>query len=237
MIRKTLPGSKKLKITILLILLAISLVILVYEGINNKKNKVYDKGSIENAKILSEDEKKGTNSEELQEKNCEKLQNQREIDLYNEAYELFFSKEYNKSIEKSNQLIKEFPNSAKGYNMRGIAKSYNESFESGMTDIEKALEIEPKYGYAIFNKALTYELYGNLDDALIWYNKNLDIENYTWTYYGIASIYGRRGNVENTIKYLKKAIDIDDNVKSVAKEEADFNLVRSSKEFQNLLNN
>ncbi|NFO34475.1 hypothetical protein FDB37_12685 [Clostridium botulinum] len=236
MIKIKLPGSQKLKLTILIILLAITLIILGFEGINNrKKSDFINKQSIENAELIhgdSENLDKAVNEEKNN-----KIENEEEYKLYNEAYNLFFSGEYDKSIEKSNEIISEFPSSAKGYNIRGIAKSYNESFESGMKDIDKALELEPKYGYAVFNKALTYELYGKLDEALLWYNKNLEIENYIWTYYGIASIYGRRGDVQNTVKYLSKAIELDEVVKKEAKDEADFNPVRESKEFQDLINN
>ncbi|ACD53096.1 hypothetical protein FDB55_05050 [Clostridium botulinum] len=236
MIKIKLPGSQKLKLTILIILLAITLIILGFEGINNrKKSDFINKQSIENAELIhgdSENLDKAVNEDKNN-----KIENEEEYKLYNEAYNLFFSGEYDKSIEKSNEIISEFPSSAKGYNIRGIAKSYNESFESGMKDIDKALELEPKYGYAVFNKALTYELYGKLDEALLWYNKNLEIENYIWTYYGIASIYGRRGDVQNTVKYLSKAIELDEVVKKEAKDEADFNPVRESKEFQDLINN
>ncbi|MCS6130720.1 hypothetical protein DWV13_03465 [Clostridium botulinum] len=235
MIKIKLPGSQKLKLTILIILLAITLIILGFEGINNrKKSDFINKQSIENAELIhgdSENLDKAVNEDKNN-----KIENEEEYKLYNEAYNLFFSREYDKSIEKSNEIISEFPSSAKGYNIRGIAKSYNESFESGMKDIDKALELEPKYGYAVFNKALTYELYGKLDEALLWYNKNLEIENYIWTYYGIASIYGRRGDVQNTVKYLSKAIELDEVVKKEAKDEADFNPVRESKEFQDLIN-
>ncbi|NFN18010.1 hypothetical protein FDB52_03735 [Clostridium botulinum] len=236
MIKIKLPGSQKLKLTILIILLAITLIILGFEGINNrKKSDFINKQSIENAELIhgdSENLDKAVNEDKNN-----KIENEEEYKLYNEAYNLFFSGEYDKSIEKSNEIISEFPSSAKGYSIRGIAKSYNESFESGMKDIDKALELEPKYGYAVFNKALTYELYGKLDEALLWYNKNLEIENYIWTYYGIASIYGRRGDVQNTVKYLSKAIELDEVVKKEAKDEADFNPVRESKEFQDLINN
>ena len=124
-----------------------------------------------------------------------------------------------------------------GYNIRGIAKAYNGDYEEGMNDIDKALSIKDDYGYAIFNKALTYELYGNMDEALKWYNKDLEIEDYVWSYYGIASIYGRRGDINNTMKYLNKAIEIDPAAKEVAQNEQDFEPVRSSEEFQKVVYN
>ncbi|MPN00484.1 hypothetical protein SDC9_147679 [bioreactor metagenome] len=104
-----------------------------------------------------------------------------------------------------------------------------------MKNINKALEISPNYGYALFNKALTYELYDKYDEALKWYDKNLEVENYIWSYYGKASIYGRKGDVKNTVKYLKIAIEMDKVVKEEARVERDFDNVRQSKEFQELI--
>mgnify|MGYP000025621333 FL=1 len=106
-----------------------------------------------------------------------------------------------------------------------------------MKDIDKALDLNSEFGYARFNKALNYELYGEYDNALTWYDKALEVEDYVWSYYGKASIYGRRGDVENTIKYLKIAISMDSSVKDEAKTESDFDNVRNSKEFQDLINN
>lgn len=160
---------------------------------------------------------------------------ERERELYNSAYTIFFSGDYEEAIKKGDELIKEFPYSYMGYNIRGIAEAYSGNFDGGMSDIDKSLSIKPDYGYARFNKALTYELYSQFDDALVWYDKALEVEDYVWSYYGIASIYGRRGDVKNTVEYLKKAIDLDSAVKEEAKTEADFDPVRNSQEFKNLI--
>ena len=69
----------------------------------------------------------------------------------------------------------------------------------------------------------------------------LEVEEYLWTYYGIASIYGRKGDVKNTISNLSKALEIadkeniKDSVKEEAQNEADFDNVRDSTEFQSLV--
>jgi tetratricopeptide (TPR) repeat protein len=124
-----------------------------------------------------------------------------------------------------------------GYNIRGIAKAYNGDYDGGLKDINKSLEIDPNYGYARFNKALTYELYENMDEALKWYNNALEIEEYVWSYYGIASIYGRIGDINNTMKYLNKAIQMDEGVKVVAQTEHDFNPVKDFDEFKKAVYN
>lgn len=156
----------------------------------------------------------------------------KENELYNQAYTLFFSQDYKGAIDKANGLVNEFSENPMGYNIRGIARAYNGDYEGGMTDIDKSLQIDESYGYARFNKALTYELYGNMENALKWYNKDLEVEEYVWAYYGISSIYGRRGDIDNTMKYLNKAIEMDVGVKEVAKEEGDFDPVKDFEAFK-----
>lgn len=238
-----LPGSDKVKRILLIILLIVAIGILIYEGIMNRKLK--NKEEIKNSSnIMITHSNDFDYTEENDENKKENLDlegtyaiSEYENNIYNEAYRLFFSNEYEKAINKANELVNNYPDNYMGYNIRGIAKAYNGDYEGGMKDIDKAISIKDDYGYAIFNKALTYELYGNMDEALKWYNKNLEIEEYVWSYYGISSIYGRRGDVNNTMKYLNKAIEIDPAVKEVAQKEHDFEPVRSSEEFQKAVYN
>lgn len=227
-----LPVSLKSKKTILFLLVVCAVGVLIYVGIDNKVLKEKRQTEIEEQQIQNELLEK--ESKEIEEENYKN--NDREEFLYEEARNIFFNVgDYEKTIEKANEIITEFPSSYKAYSIRGIAKAYNGNFQEGMNDIDKALQINPNFGYARFNKALNYELYWQLDDALEWYNKSLEVEEYVWSYYGIASIYGRKGDVENTVKYLSRAIDMEEAVKEEAKNEADFDNVRQSEEFQKLI--
>lgn len=252
MSRIKLPGKEKTKKRLLAILVIIVMGILSYEALVNRDDKIkkMNQKEIEEAEVTDEleirddiSEISDTNKAEAASDNSNKASKEtkiysaRENELYSQAYELFFSHEYKNSINKADILISEFPDNAMGYNIRGIAKAYNGDFNGGMKDIDAALNLDGNYGYARFNKALAYELYGNMELALEWYNKALEVEEYVWTYYGIASIYGRRGDVENTILYLNKAITIDPEVKNAAKEEHDFDPVKNSEEFKSAVYN
>lgn len=151
------------------------------------------------------------------------------------GYDQFFEKKYAKAIETEGEVLKEDDSFYKAYAVKGIALAYNGNFKEGMRQIDKALELKPNYGYAIFNKALANELYGFYDEAIKWYKKDLEVEKSEWSYYGIASIYGRKGDINNTTKYLKLAIAINENIKSVAENEEDFNNVKKYKEFKLLI--
>lgn len=203
------------------------------------KNKIYISNNIKKAEVTdnkailkSNKEASGIIKEVQEEKDKE---NKELEETYNKAYKAFFDNKYAEAISLANEVIKKDNKHYKSYNIKGIALAYNGSFEEGMKNIDKALEISPNYGYARFNKALAYELYGKCEEALKWYDKDLEVENYIWSYYGKASIYGRKGDVENTVKYLKIAIEMDKVVKEEARTERDFDNVRQSKEFQELI--
>lgn len=195
---------------------------------NTKKIEVADdKAILKSDKESSEIDKQADEEKDKENKELEQI--------YQKAYKAFFDNKYTESINLANEIIKKDSKHYKSYNIKGIALAYSGSLEEGMKNINKALEISPNYGYALFNKALTYELYDKYDEALKWYDKNLEVENYIWSYYGKASIYGRKGDVKNTVKYLKIAIEMDKVVKEEARVERDFDNVRQSKEFQELI--
>ena len=241
MSRISLPGKEKHKKVILLILVLISVVILIYELSNNLSNKNNNIDINNEPEYLIGINQSQNDTDNFAEEDEGKVKNtlndisDRERELYNSTYTTFFSGNYEEAINKGNELINEFPDSYMGYNIRGIAKAYNGDFNGAMSDIDKSLSIKPDYGYGRFNKALTFELYDQFDESLVWYNKALEIEDYVWSYYGIASIYGRRGDVKNTVEYLKKAIELDNAVKEEAKTESDFDPVRNSQEFKSLI--
>lgn len=155
---------------------------------------------------------------------------------YKKAYTAFQSNNYTEAINIADSIIKEDPNYYQSYSIKGIALCYSQEYNDGMANIDKALQLKPDYQYGRFNKALALELWGYYNDALKWYDKALELNNNdVWSYYGKASIYGRGGDVANTVKYLQKAINLDASVKNFARDEKDFDPVRSSDEFQQLV--
>lgn len=222
--------SLKQKSIIFIVAAIIGLGIIVHEGINNNKKSLVENKKSEQTikKDIKEDVNKSV-----------KIEIDKKVDknesLYNEAYRLFFDKNYQKSINICDKIIKENKNYYKAYNIKGISLCFAGNFQDGMENIDKCLQINPNFGYGRFNKALAYELYGKYDKALVWYNKALEVEDYTWSYYGIASIYGRYGDADNAVKYLDKAIKKSPSVKEEAKKEKDFDNVRNSKKFKALV--
>lgn len=230
--------SFKSKVILFCILSVIVVVIAYKEAIDNRQNnkskieKINNTNTNSQTYIKSNDQEKNKDQElkKLKEEESKKIE-----DKYQESVKAFGNKKYADTIDIANGIISEDNNFYKAYNIKGIALCYSNNYNEGMKSIDKSLELNPDFGYARFNKALAYELYGYYDDALKWYDRDLEVENYIWSYYGKASIYGRRGDVENTTKFLKTAIEMSPDVKKIASEEVDFNPVKDSMEFQNLI--
>jgi tetratricopeptide (TPR) repeat protein len=167
--------------------------------------------------------------------------------LYQQGYQYYNEELYQKAIGLEDQVISDDPAYFEAYAIKGIALCYygyfdggslkTRDFDEGMQNIDMALALKPDYTLALFNKSLAYELYANYDTALYWYDRTIAIDpKSVWSYYGKAAIYGRRGDVPDTVKYLRQAIDLNPQVKNDARQEEDFNNVRNSPEFQNLVN-
>ncbi|MCB2358086.1 tetratricopeptide repeat protein [Clostridium estertheticum] len=188
---------------------------------------------IKNSNVIEINDKNEMKSIRLQQ--CE-IKKQADLEKrWKIGYDQFFEGEYAKAIATENQVLKEDSKFYKAYTVKGIALAYNRDFKGGMQQIDNALKLKPNYGYARFNKALAYELYGYYAEAIKWYENDLEVEKSEWTYYGIASIYGRKGDINNTVKYLKLAIAINPNIKNKAKNEKDFENVKQYNQFKFLI--
>lgn len=232
----------KNKLIIFIIFALIAVGIIGYTYIENKRKTDSLKQQYDMEIKAKEDEKQ---AEENRIENERKERESFEGVKCDEAESLLFSEDkdkYNKVIKITSDVIEKYPDSKRAYTLRGRAYGFSSNIVAGnkdkaLADLDKALEIDPEYGYGRFNKALIYELFGKYEDALVWYDKAIEVEpDYEWSYYGKASIYGRRGELENTLINLKKAIELKPSAKEAAKEEHDFDNVRQHKEFQDLIN-
>lgn len=231
----------KTKVVILGLFCIIGIGILAYTAelnLENYKSNSYTENKANSVQTnittkISEEK----SSDKDKEKTAEEEKKKQLDDLCEQGYNDFGAKKYSDAIDKENQVLAEDANNYRAHAVKGIALCYQGSgtYDDGIKEIDKSLEIKPDYGYGTFNKALALELYGHYDEALTWYDKDLQLENRVWSYYGKASIYGRRGDVANTVKNLKIAIDMQSNVKDVARTEEDFANVRNSQQFQELI--
>lgn len=225
---------------LLLIIILICTCVAIYIGYSHFY-LIKSKKTDDNSQKMIADKQKGQKrikeQEEEQQKEQEDKKQQDLEALYKNGYDEYNSHNYTNCVNIENQVIAQDSNFYKAYTIKGIAQCFSNNYEEGSKNLDKALQIKDDYGYGRYAKALSLELYAHYDEALDEYNKALQIEQYVWSYYGMASIYGRRGDINNVVKYLKEAINLNPAVKGCAKTEEDFDNVRKYKEFQDLINN
>lgn len=237
--------SLRTKVIIMLVCTLIGVFIIVQNAIENRRKETELKTEMEQqlkqtqeSKLKKAEEQRITieeNNKKIEEQK-QKEERQRALeDKNNNALSLFNSYKYDNAISISEEVIKEDPQNYTAYNIKGISLCYKSKFEEGMKNIDKALELKGDYSLAIFNKALAYELFAHYSEALEWYHKALQTDKNVWSYYRMASIYSRQRDAANAIKNLKMAIDKSADIKEEAAKDADFNNIRESKEFQELI--
>lgn len=154
---------------------------------------------------------------------------------YQKAYNLFHNGKYSESIKICNIITSIDPTNFKALNIKGIALCFSDNFKEGMQSIDKSLQISPNYWYSRFNKGLAYSYNKQFDNAILWYNNSLELENYVWSHYGKAAVYAQKNDLSNTISSLQIAINMDSSIKQLAKSEKDFDLVKNKQTFKDLL--
>lgn len=139
-----------------------------------------------------------------------------------QAEKLFNSGNYKGAIQAAEEVLKEDNQNCRALTIKGVSLCYTRK-TSGLDEIEKAISIKPDYGYALYYKALAYEKFWRYDDALNYYEKALkgDSENdiKALSNYGIAVIAARKGDMDKASKYLKEAVQLDENLKNRAANE------------------
>ena len=239
--------SMKIRIIIFIISAMVGIGSIVYNKVNFKssissnsnKETLVDKNTLvsnTNQKKIADDKLKELEKKQVAEKQVAENQKQKALDdEWQTGYDAYNKKKDNlECITIMNEIIAKDDKYYKAYTLKGIAQCYTSSadYVEGMKNIDKALELKSDYGYARFNKALALELYAKYPEAIQAYKSALEVEDYIWSYYGIASIYGRYGDSKNCVYYLNFAILKDSQlIKSLVKDEHDFDNVRSSKEF------
>jgi len=100
----------------------------------------------------------------------------------------------------------------------------------------KALEIDPKHIDVWLNKGAALAWLKRYDQATECYDKSLALDrNYGIAWYNKACLESLRNNNEKSIEFLRKAIELDTHWKNEARTEEEFNNVRDSKEFKELI--
>ena len=92
---------------------------------------------------------------------------------------------------------------------QGIEYRRQKNNEAAMKEFSRAIEIDPDYSFAYYNRALIYYMSGDLGSSLAEYNKAIELNpnNPYWTYER-GFLYLQLGDQESAILDLEKSLEL-----------------------------
>lgn len=164
--------------------------------------------------------------------------------LFEKGLSFYQQFQYDQAISLYDQALAKDQKNYKALSGKGIALAMRgngvnpKEVRQGISLIRQALELKPDYVPSFYDLALALKIDKQYDESITWFQKVIDSEpDNTWSYYGIATIYGDQGNAEKAVLYLKKAAAIDkENVKEAARSQSHFDRIRNTRAFQCFMN-
>ncbi|MBR3090823.1 MAG: tetratricopeptide repeat protein, partial [Bacteroidetes bacterium] len=93
------------------------------------------------------------------------LNNEEEVNIFNQAVSFYNSNNYNAVIKAINVLLEKNPNIAEAYNLRGNAYYSIGEYDLAVKDFTEAIKIDVKFSDAYKSRAESYRLQKKYDLA------------------------------------------------------------------------
>jgi len=112
------------------------------------------------------------------------------------------------AIEKLKSLIKIHPdNPALAYTL-GVLYRHNGELDKAIEEYQRALSENKRFPQAQFDLAFVYSIKGEYEKALAEFKKTIKIRSdLIWAYYYIAAILAAQNRIEESIRWLDRAIE------------------------------
>ena len=123
--------------------------------------------------------------------------------------QLYSQGQFQKVVDTSFHLLKQFPNSVILQNISGAAHAGLGRLTDAITSYKKAIAIEPNYVDAYYNLGFALREQGDLEEAIKNFNKVISLNpNYVDAYNNMAATLEKQGKLEEALKAYKKAVAI-----------------------------
>jgi Tetratricopeptide repeat. len=105
--------------------------------------------------------------------------------------------------------VRKSPNKARPYNNRAVAYGKKGNLPQALSDLNRALEIDPRLAEAYVNRGNAYYIQNDFDRAISDSTRAIEIRpDYAEAYYNRAVAYGQQSNVVQAISDFTRALGI-----------------------------
>ena len=146
--------------------------------------------------------------------------------------------QYQEAIVSYEQAIKVKPDYADAWNNRGVSLAKLQNYQEAVKSYNQALAIKNDYSDAWNNRGVSLSKLGIYGEAIACYENAAKLRpDFFSAWYNQARCYALQGRGEDAIETLKKAINLNPKyAREMAKQEADFQSIRDTEDFQNIVN-
>jgi len=118
----------------------------------------------------------------------------------------FFRTRVGKAEKTYKKLLEIHPVSLDGLLALGKLYFSRNDILSVINVYKKVLTIKPDYAEAYYNLGIAYYNSGKEDDAIRFFKKAIELNNYVDSYFYLGVIYAKRGEKDKAIEFLRKRI-------------------------------
>jgi tetratricopeptide (TPR) repeat protein len=128
------------------------------------------------------------------------------IDFYGQG-------KFQQALEKTKQLLQQFPNSIALYNLLGAANAGLRQFDAAIDSYKQALKIKPDFADGYYNMGKALKDKGDLEAAIDSYKQALKIKpDYAEALINMGNALKKKGDLEAAIDSYKEALKIKPNI-------------------------
>ncbi len=133
-------------------------------------------------------------------------------DIIEKLIFLFNHKNYLKTIELTNKVLEDFPNSILVNNIAGVVQTKLNNYSLAKKLFIKVLNMNPKYIDGYYNLANVYNKLGEEDQAIANYNRVIELaKNYYKAYNNLGNIFRKRNLNKKALDYYILTLRINPN--------------------------
>jgi len=140
------------------------------------------------------------------------------------------------AIAKFQRAIKAYPQDPLLHYRLGSLYQSEGEWDQAVEQYKKALSVQPGFTRALNNLATLYTIKGDYGRAVSTFEKVIRLRpEYAGAYYNIACIYARQNRIEESIDWLKKAIEMGYDKWDLIKTDKDLESIRVTSFYKELI--
>jgi len=148
----------------------------------------------------------------------------------------YLLKRYEEAKDIYDKIINLNPYDQIAIRHRGAAYVHMQKYEDAIIDFNRSLELKADEYIALHDRGVAFKNLKKYKEALDDFNRALELKpEHPYILYNLACLFSLRGETNNALAYLEKAIEKRKKYREMAKTKKDFDNIRKDPRFKKLI--